>query len=523
MSSDELSIYREGPMNVERDESHIADVGLRDTPDRPRSKGCRLTLSFIAVAVVFIAIAAIVVNRVVGNLAEDNLIRIAEENTALNGVHMEAMMRRSHQMQSMSASGINDQLRPVTLDYLTGPQGLPVIFPVIVEGIPLVKMNVFDLNGTTVWSTDLKTIGITKRESPLFATAVVGMPSSKLVKDHDVVHLDGVVRSIDVVETYLPLREVRGGGIIGVMEIYRDVTDDVAVQVDDSKSAILWTTVATMGGLFLALLGFIVVADLAIGRSRRREQQVATELAIEVQERAGANEELQHTATALQAANKELETFSYSVSHDLRAPLRSLDGFSQILLEDFGSQLDEVGNGYLERIRANSQRMSQLIDDLLELSRVSRGQIQHEQVDLSTLVESICNDLRETQPDRDVTFIDAKGLTATGDPALLRAAMGNLLGNAWKYTGKRQHATIEIGSARENGREVYFVKDDGAGFDMEYADKLFLPFHRLHSESEFDGTGIGLATVQRIISRHGGSIWAESKPDHGATFYFTLS
>ena len=240
-------------------------------------------------------------------------------------------------------------------------------------------------------------------------------------------------------------------------------------------------------------------------------------------ELSSANEDLQRTTTALQVANKELETFSYSVSHDLRAPLRSLDGFSQILLEDYGTQLDEVGNGYLQRIRANSQRMSQLIDDLLQLSRVSRGQIQYEQVDVSALAQSICNDLQETEPDRDVTFVNTKGLAATGDPALLRAAMENLLGNAWKYTGKRQHATIEFGSARENGREMYFVKDDGAGFDMAYADKLFLPFHRLHTEDEFDGTGIGLATVYRIIHRHGGSIWAESEPDQGSTFYFTLS
>ena len=255
-------------------------------------------------------------------------------------------------------------------------------------------------------------------------------------------------------------------------------------------------------------------------RLYRGLEQLVDERTLEL---SGANEELQHTATALQVANKELETFSYSVSHDLRAPLRSLDGFSQILLDDFGSQLDEVGSGYLERIRANSQRMSQLIDDMLQLSRMSGGQIQYEQVDLSALVESICNDLKETQPDRDVTFVHAKGIAATGDPTLLRAAIENLLGNAWKYTGKHQHATIEFGSARENGREVYFVKDDGAGFDMAYADKLFLPFQRLHTDSEFDGTGIGLATVQRIIQRHGGSIWAEAELDHGATFYFTLS
>ena len=508
-SSDELSIYRKGPMAVVRDEFHTADVGLRHIQNRPRYARYALTLSFIAVAMVFIAIAAAIVNRVVGSLAEDNLKRISEENTVRSAMHhLESPM-------------------PLSLESLAGPDRIPSMYRKLIEGLNIAKTKIvlFDLNGYALWSTHPANVDTTKpkRKDSIYWEAAGGDVASKFVLDGEITDLDGVSRRIEVLETYMPLRDTPAGEMIGVLEIYRDVSDDIAVQVQDAKRTVLWTTVATMGGLFLALLGFIVVADLSIDRSRRRERQVAGELAIEVQERTRANEEIQRTATAPQVANKELETFSYSVSHDLRAPLRSLDGFSQILLEDFGNQLDEVGNGYLQRIRVNSQRMSQLIDDMLKLSRVSRGQIQYEQVDLSALVESICNDLRETQPDRDVTLDNAKGLAATGDPALLRAALENLLGNAWKYTGKLKHAAIEFGSARENGRDVYFVKDNGVGFDMAYADKLFMPFHRLHAEGEFDGTGIGLATVHRIIQRHGGSIWAESKPDLGATFYFTLS
>ena len=506
-------------MNFASDESQAAYVGPRILLERLRYIGSRLTLSFIVVAVVFTAIAAFAANRVVGNLAEDNLIRIAEENTSRNAVHLDSMMRAMattgdvhfHGTPDTTSDGDETDETPLTLDSLVGPDGLPSTHRGLVEGLNIGKLILFDPNGYAVWSSDPANLGQTKprRGSSFYWEAAAGDVASKFVSQKKITDLDGVERRIDIVETYLPLRDTREGEIIGVLEIDRDVGGDIAIQVQDAGRTVLWTTIGTMGGLFLALLGFIVVADLSISRSRRHQRQVAAELATEVKERA--------------SANKELETFSYSVSHDLRAPLRSLDGYSQILLDDFGTQLDEVGSGYLERIRANSQRMSQLIDDMLQLSRMSGGQIQYEQVDLSALVESICNDLKETQPDRDVTFVHAKGIAATGDPTLLRAAIENLLGNAWKYTGKHQHATIEFGSARENGREVYFVKDDGAGFDMAYADKLFLPFQRLHGEGEFDGTGIGLATVQRIIRRHGGDIWAESEPDQGTTFYFTLS
>ncbi len=234
-------------------------------------------------------------------------------------------------------------------------------------------------------------------------------------------------------------------------------------------------------------------------------------------------EELVEQRTAeLTAVNKELESFSYSVSHDLRAPLRGLVGFSQALLEDYDDKLDEQGKHCLSRIAAAGRRMGELIDDLLTLSRVTRSQMQRERVDLSAAAREVAAVLREGQPERKVEFVIADGLTVAGDKPLLEAVLENLLGNAWKFTGGHPTATIEFGVTDVENERVYFVRDDGAGFDMAYADKLFGAFQRLHTEEEFPGTGIGLATVQRIVRRHGGRMWAEGEIEKGATFYFTL-
>ena len=225
----------------------------------------------------------------------------------------------------------------------------------------------------------------------------------------------------------------------------------------------------------------------------------------------------------LEEANNELEAFSYSVSHDLRAPLRSLDGFSHALLEDHADKLDEEGVGFLQRIRADSQRMAELIDDLLRLSRVTRTEMRNDAVDLSLLAHATSTNLQQIAPEREVTFVIAEGLVAKGDQGLLGNLLENLLGNAWKYTEKRERARVEFGCNQENGSRVYFVRDDGVGFNMEYVDKLYHPFQRLHTVDEFEGAGIGLAIVQRIVHRHNGRTWAESEPDQGATFYFTLN
>jgi len=224
----------------------------------------------------------------------------------------------------------------------------------------------------------------------------------------------------------------------------------------------------------------------------------------------------------LEVANQELEAFSYSVSHDLRAPLRSIGGFSQILLEDNAAQLDDEGKQHLDRIIAATHSMGNLIENLLKLSRFTRAEMQRRPVDLSAIVQDLASDLQEAHPDRIVTFHIAPHIYANADPSMIRIVLDNLLGNAWKYTGKHKTAKIEFNATNQNGETVYWVRDDGAGFDMQYASKLFMAFQRLHSLREFEGTGIGLAIVQRIIHRHGGRVWAQALEEKGATFYFTL-
>ena len=234
------------------------------------------------------------------------------------------------------------------------------------------------------------------------------------------------------------------------------------------------------------------------------------------------NSDLERRVAELAAVNRELESFSYSVSHDLRAPLRSIDGFSQALLEEYGEALTGDGQDYLRRVRAATQRMGELIDDLLNLARVTRREMRNEPVNLSALANAIVAQLQKNEPDRTVTASVQDDLVAHGDPQLLRLVLENLLGNAWKFTGKEPAARIEFGMTTQNGTPVYHVRDNGVGFDMAYSEKLFGAFQRLHAMTEFPGTGIGLATVQRIVARHGGRVWAEAAIGRGATFYFTL-
>lgn len=254
--------------------------------------------------------------------------------------------------------------------------------------------------------------------------------------------------------------------------------------------------------------------------ARRRERDAAEEAL----RRAHAEMEakVNDRTAELRAANGELEAFTYSASHDLRAPLRRIDGFSSLLEEDCAAQLPAEGKEHLGRIRAGCRQMAQVIDSLLRLSRVMRQELDMRQLDLSALAEEIFAGLRETEPLRKVQFTAAAGLTAVGDRVLLGEVLENLLSNAWKFTGKTAAPVIEFGAAEKAGEKIYFVKDNGKGFDMKYAGKLFRPFQRLHSPAEFPGTGIGLTTVQRIIERHGGRIWVEGEEDRGAAFYFTL-
>ena len=275
----------------------------------------------------------------------------------------------------------------------------------------------------------------------------------------------------------------------------------------------------TLTDAFNLMLGRIEDQNRELRRYATELEQRVADRTHELEER---NEALRRNAAELLAANSELDAFAYSVSHDLRAPLRSIEGFSQVLLEDYGAQLDESGRDSLQRVRTASQRMATLIDDLLKLARVTRGEMRTEVVDLSKIAGEIVAELERSTPERRVEFVIAQGLEARGDPRLLRVVLDNLLRNSWKYTAKQSRPRVEFASVAENGERVFLVRDNGAGFDMRYADKLFGVFQRLHTAAEFEGTGVGLATVRRIITRHGGRIWAESAVDRGATFYFTL-
>ena len=234
------------------------------------------------------------------------------------------------------------------------------------------------------------------------------------------------------------------------------------------------------------------------------------------------NRHLQSRVEDLIAVNRELDSFSYTVSHDLRAPLIRIDGFSRALLENYGDKVDEHGRVYLERVRSASQRMCQLVDDLLNFSRVGRMDMHPERVDLCEIARSVAAEIQTRDPERQATFVIPDHVMATGDGTLLRSVLANLLENSWKFTRRREDASIQFGITQQDGVLTYFVRDNGAGFDPALEHKLFRPFERLHSASEFEGTGIGLATVERVIKRHGGRIWAEGSVNNGATFYFTL-
>jgi signal transduction histidine kinase len=258
--------------------------------------------------------------------------------------------------------------------------------------------------------------------------------------------------------------------------------------------------------LTMVLLFFIIVTKL---RSSFYEQR---QLSLK----------LQKALDDIKTTNESLEAFSYSVSHDLRNPLNRILGFSDVLLEGYSDKLDDEGKNYLNRVIKNAVRMNLIMDDLLHLSRISRHGLQRQDVDLSKIAASIVAELREAQPDRNAAIDIQEGITAFSDAKLIEVALSNLLGNAWKFTSKIENAKIEFGTFKREGKVIYYVKDNGAGFDQSFSEKLFLPFQRLHSEEEFEGTGIGLATVQRIVHRHGGEVWAEGEPGKGAIFYFTL-
>jgi light-regulated signal transduction histidine kinase (bacteriophytochrome) len=309
--------------------------------------------------------------------------------------------------------------------------------------------------------------------------------------------------------------------IFGAVWIF--FTDRLLVWLHLSPELILRLQTAK-GWLFVA--GSAILLYVALHRYERRGGDAMAALIKSRNEVRAANADLErHVAERtrqLESANRELEAFAYAVSHDLRAPLRSMSGFSQILQESAPPGLDEKSRHYLQRIHDASLRMSGLIEDLLNLSRIGRSELTARPISLTQVATEAAAAVRERNSGREVQVAIAQDMEVSADPRLLRIALENLLSNAWKYTSRAAQATVSVGTQSGEHGPIYFVRDNGVGFDMKYADKLFVPFQRLHPEAEFPGSGIGLVTVQRIIARHGGRVWAEAKPDEGATFYFTL-
>ena len=312
------------------------------------------------------------------------------------------------------------------------------------------------------------------------------------------------------------LQRVLSKPIMDMVEVASQFGDgDSAVRFDETRRDEL----GYMARFINSALDKMVAEQQATGRALQQlsESQHALQeqhdlLEVRVDER----------TRALSAANRELEAYSYSIAHDLRQPLRAIDGFSQLLLEDYYDQLDAEGKDYINRVREAAQRMGKLIDDILELSKISRSEIALREVNLSAEVGEILKHLQDAHPKRKVKTLVQSGLLAEGDPSLIRVALENLLGNAWKYSAETPEAVIEFGAQRVGDCLVYHVSDNGIGFDESYSDKLFRPFERLHNDERFKGTGIGLATVARAVKRMGGDVWATSSPGQGAVFYFTL-
>lgn len=303
----------------------------------------------------------------------------------------------------------------------------------------------------------------------------------------------------------------------------------LARRTADATSARRWVWGSFTLAFALDFMLLVAAFELLVRSGRDREKIAASSDEISALNRqlTSVNEELEsrveQRTRELEASNQELEAFSYSVSHDLRAPLRTIDGFSLALEEDFGEKLDAQGKDYISRVRNGVQRMGTLIDSLLQLSRVTRSDAQRERVDLSQLATLVFREIQSSDSEREVNWIAQPGMMAEADPRLMRIAFENLIGNAWKFTARTPDPTITFGSSSQDDKTVYFLRDNGAGFDMQYVDRLFTAFQRLHGEREFKGSGIGLATVSRIIRRHHGSIWAEAEPGKGATFFFTLT
>ena len=486
----------------------------------------RLTLLFVVTAIVVMVTATVTVNLVIGNLAEDNLIRIAEENTTREALHIEAMIRGPQSTtviqppQSDATAGTipaTPPTGPLSLDSAPFYEGLLRTIPTLAQGLNIPKLSIFDLKGKSVWSTDLGTVGALTVEPHLFDEAINGSVTSHFMRDLQLVDLAGEEQTLDVVLTYLPLRDTPSGNVIGIAEIFRDVTTDVAIQVDDAKSVVLWTTIGTMGGLFLLLVGFVVLADVRISRSRLTLEDRVRQ---RTQELENANEQLLQAQDQLVRTEKlaVIGQLAGSVAHDLRNPLGAINNAVYYLKRQFAaSELvksnPRIGQ-FLDIAEEEVEQSNRIISDLMAFARVNPPSLAP--INLQTVIESALSSMQNVETIQVVKRFEPELPNVLADDAQLRRVFDNLMKNSQEAMPEGGDLTIEARKVNQYV-EVAF-SDTGIGISEENLKRVFDPLFTTKSQ----GTGLGLSASQQIVSNHGGTLDVVSMPGAGTTFTVRL-
>lgn len=465
-----------------------------------------LLAKFTIISFLITAAIAIALGWGIQQQMEQNALSQAAENTA---DHVSTILNQK--LYQADFKGTLDPARYEQIDSLIRQNVL---------NKHVVRVKIWNHEGLLIYSDEKEQIGQRFPDDEELQKALAGEIVS-VVSPEKEENIDERKSFGRVFEVIVPLLPVDSNQVAGAYEIYQDM--DVLEPGIAKMRNFVWISIG-LGFLVLygSLFAFVRNASGELIHSSGENARLYEETKMQLAERQRAEKELIKRTTQLETANKELEAFSYSVSHDLRAPLRAIDGFSRVILEEYKDKLDDEGKRYLNIVRDNTQKMGQLIEDLLALSRLGRKEMQVSRIDMAKLAKTVFDELKDANPGRNIQ-LEIKTLPpAYGDQAMIHQVFVNLLSNAIKFTQFKEKAVIEIGFNTQMNENVYYVKDNGVGFDMQYSNKLFGVFQRLHSAEDFDGTGVGLAIVQRIIHRHGGKVWAEGKVNEGATFYFNI-